>query len=100
MGDLSSIGSVVHEKELKIGGIEDSELLESVLQNVLSLAVGTITDLGHAGHASELSAQSVINTLGLSPRLGHLNISVRLMALEGVSLLLDDLFAEERLDHL
>lgn len=100
VGDLSGIGSVVHEKKFKIRGIEDSELLEAVLQNVLGSAVGTITDLGHTGHASELSAQSVINTLGLSPGLGHLDISVRLMALEGVGLLLDDLFAEERLDHL
>ena len=100
VGNLGSVSAVVHKKDLEVVGVVHSELLEAGLQDVLGDAVSSITDLGHAGEALELAAKSVINTLGLSPVLIELVVAVRLVALEGVGLLLDDRLANKRLDHL
>lgn len=43
-----------------------------------SLLGGTITDLGHQSGSSEFSANSVINTLRLSPAGAHLNEGIPL----------------------
>ena len=45
MGVLSSVGAVVHEKELNVLGVLDEESLVAGGHHVLGLLVGAIADL-------------------------------------------------------
>lgn len=81
---------VVHKKHLKILGGLDNEGVQTVLELESSLLIGTITDLGHKLSSSESPSYTVIDTTGLSPALLHSVETVRLEAVETVSLLLHD----------
>lgn len=67
VSNLGGKDTVVHQEQFKLSGVLDQELLESVGEEVTGLAVGTVSDLGHGNLALETSADTVINTLGLSP---------------------------------
>lgn len=67
VGDLSSVLSVVHEEKVDISWITNQKLVESVLEQVTGLLVGSITDLWCQFCSLVLSANSVINTSWFSP---------------------------------
>jgi len=67
VGDLGSVLAVVHEKHLQVLGVVDDELVEAAGEKVAGLLVGTVTDLGLGDGTLEASADTGINTLGLSP---------------------------------
>lgn len=50
--NLGSKDAVVHEEELKVPYVVDEKLLEAVGEDVTSVGVGTVTDLGHRDSAS------------------------------------------------
>ena len=67
MGDLRTVGVVVHHKQLKILDVAHSELVESVGKHVLGAGVRAVTNVGHEGGTAEATSAAAINTLGLSP---------------------------------
>ena len=69
----------------------DENLLEAAGHHVPGLGVAPVTDVGHEVHSLELPPNSVVNTLGLPPAVGELDIAVRLVPDELLSPLLDDL---------
>lgn len=65
---LSAVLAVVHHKQFQILDIGDYKLEESVGEDVPSLLVGAISNVGHDNTASlELPAHTGINTLGATP---------------------------------
>ena len=67
VGDLSTVGVVVHHKQLKILDVAHGELVESVGEHVLGAGVRAVTNVGHQGGTTEAASAATINTLGLSP---------------------------------
>ena len=67
MGDLRTVGVVVHHKQLKILDVAHGELVESVGKHVLGAGVRAVTNVGHEGSTAETTSATAINTLGLSP---------------------------------
>ena len=67
MGDLSGVGTVVHQQKFELLEVGDGELAESVGKKVTGLLGRSVTDLGHRSLALEASADTTVNTLGLSP---------------------------------
>jgi hypothetical protein len=67
VGDLGGIGAVVHQQKLELLEVGDGELAETVGKKVTSLLGRSITNLGHGSLALETSADTTVNTLGLSP---------------------------------
>ena len=67
MGDLRTVGVVVHHKQLKILDVAHSVLVESVGKHVLGAGVRAVTNVGHEGGTAEATSAAAINTLGLSP---------------------------------
>lgn len=53
--------------------------------------VGSVTNVGHEVHTLELPADTIVDTLGLTPALSDLDISVTLVAKETLGALLHDL---------
>ena len=88
--DLGGVDSVVHEEELDVTDVGDHKAAVTVGHEVAGLLVGTVTDLGHADGTAEATADSAVDTLGLTPRLADTVVSVRVVALEGLGALLDD----------
>ena len=67
MGNLSTIGVIVHHKQFKILDITHSELVESVGKHELRRRIRTVANVGHKGGTTETTSAAAINTLGLSP---------------------------------
>jgi hypothetical protein len=89
MDVLSSVGAVVHEKQLNVLGVVDEESLVAGGHHVLGLLVAAVADLislawvglarlvdcglagrtyrGHRDVALEPSTDTVVDTLGLAP---------------------------------
>jgi len=57
----------VHEEEVEVTDVSDVEWVEPVAHHVLGCLCGTVTDLGAEARALEATAQTVINTTGISP---------------------------------
>jgi hypothetical protein len=68
VSNFSSISTVVHQQKVEFTNVGDSELAETVGQQVTGLLVGTVTNLGHRSLTLETSTHVTIDTLGLSPR--------------------------------
>jgi len=68
VGDLSAVGSVVHQQQLDVLLIANKQFSESIRQYVASLLVRAITNGREGLVASELTTDSGINTVGGSPR--------------------------------
>ena len=65
---LGAVLAVVHHQQFKISNVVHDNLVESIGQEVPSLLVGTITNVGHNNTASlELSADPRVNTLRPAP---------------------------------
>lgn len=67
VADLSSVGAVVHEKELNVLGVLDEESLVAGGHHVLGLLVGAIADGGHGNVRLEASTDAGVDTLRLAP---------------------------------
>ena len=61
MGDFSTEGAVVHEKDVEILDISDCEFLEAVWQEESSLLVGSVSDFGHLLVASKSSPHPIVD---------------------------------------
>ena len=68
VGNLSAVGSVVHQQELEVLFIANKQFSESIRQDVTGLLVRAITNAREGLVASELTTDSRINTVGGSPR--------------------------------
>jgi hypothetical protein len=91
VGDLSSVRSVVHEKELQISQVIDDESLVAGGHHVAGLLVGAIADRGHSNGTTESTANATVDTLGLAPcALVKAHEAVGLMPREVLRALLDD----------
>jgi len=90
VGDLGGVGLVVHEQEVDLVGVVDEELAQPARHQVSGLLVASVTDGRHGQLALEAAADSVIDTLGLSPGLLDAMVAVRLVTLERLRALLDD----------
>jgi len=84
------VGSVVHQQQLKVLDVVDEESLVAGGGQEASLFVGAIADLGHADGAPEASADTAIDTLGLSPAGTDTVEPVTLVTEEASLVLLDD----------
>jgi hypothetical protein len=67
VGNLGGVGTVVHQQKFELLEVGDGELAESVGKKVTGLLGRSVTDLGHRSLALEASADTTVNTLGLSP---------------------------------
>ena len=67
LGDLTAVGSVVHEENFNVLGASDQKLTETAGKHVSGLGGLLVTDLGHLLLSSESAAHGAINTSGLSP---------------------------------
>ena len=89
MGDLSAVRSVMHHQQFQVLNIRHNNFLESVWQNMSSLLVSSVSNVGHDDSASlELSTDAGINTLWTTPALRNCDLSITLMALEAIVLAL------------
>lgn len=61
------MGSVVHQQQLKVLDVVDEESLVAGGGQETGLLVGAVADLGHTDGTAETSADTAIDTLGLSP---------------------------------
>lgn len=87
--NFSTVCPVVHHQQLQIFDIRNDNLLESIWQNVSSLLVSSVSNVGHDDSASfKLSTDTRINTLRATPALRHSDLSIRLVALEAIMLAL------------
>jgi hypothetical protein len=67
VGNLGSKDAVLEEKHLKLLGIVDDNLAESVGHHVASGCVGTETNSGHGLVSLETTTDAIVNTTGLAP---------------------------------
>ena len=67
VGDLTGVGSVVHQQQLDVLLVAEEEFSESIRQNVTGLFSRAITNGGQSLVASELTTDSGIDTVGSSP---------------------------------
>lgn len=62
LGDLTTVGSVVHEKELEIGLVSNEHLLEAIGEEVSGALVLLVTNGRHSLLTLESSTSGAINT--------------------------------------
>lgn len=92
VGDLSAVLSVVHQEHLKLLGVVNKELVETVGEKVSGVLVGAIADRRLGDGAFESPSHSGVNTLALSPSsVTNTLEALVLVALEALSPLLHDL---------
>lgn len=91
MGNLSSVGLGVHQQSVQVLNVSNEVDLVTRWVHELGLLVGTVTDVWLTDGASESSSDTRVNTLLLSPVLGNSVISVRVMSLELLGVLLNNL---------
>lgn len=65
--NFGTVEAVLHEKDIQLVDVVDEILVEAVRQNMAGLAVGTVTDVGHANLSTPLAADTRINTLRTAP---------------------------------
>jgi len=99
-GDLGSVLTVVHQKELKVVDVENAELEETVGHDVTVLLVGSVTNVDKLDLRLESSADTRVNTTGSAPLGGRdAHEAVALVAKELLGSLLYDLVLNEGGDH-
>ena len=92
MGDLGGVGLGVHDQGLEVLDVGDEEDLVAGWGEELGLLVGTVTDGWLVDVASESSSDDGVDTLLLSPVLSDSVVTVRVVTLELLGVLLDDLW--------
>ena len=68
LGNSGSVGAVVHHEHLQFGHIADHDALESMGVDVASDLIRTVTNRGVGNASLEFTADTTVNTSGLSPR--------------------------------
>lgn len=91
MGNLSSVGLVVHQQGIQVLSVSNQVNLVTRWVQVLGILVGTVTNVWLTDGASESSSDTRVDTLLLSPVLGNSLVSVRVMSLELLGVLLNNL---------
>lgn len=91
MGNLSSVGLVVHQQGIQVLSVSNQVNLVTRWVQVLGFLVGTVTNVWLTDGASESSSDTRVDTLLLSPVLGNSLVSVRVMSLELLGVLLNNL---------
>lgn len=71
VSDFAGVLLVEQQQQVEVGDVLDQQLLEAVGHLVAGLLVGAVADLGHGDLALEAAAHSVVDTLGLAPRVLH-----------------------------
>jgi hypothetical protein len=100
VGNLSSIGLAVEEEKVEVSSIADEENLVARGNHVLGLLVRTVTNLWHRDGTAESTTNARIDTTGLAPRLANTSIAIRVVSLELLRVLLNDLGVGKRSSHL
>jgi len=67
LGNLTAVGSVVHEENFNVLGASDQKLAETAGKHMSGLGGLLVTNLGHLLLSSESAAHGAIDTSGLSP---------------------------------
>lgn len=91
MSNLSGVGLGVQQQNVQVLDVSDNVNSQARWVHVLGLLVGTVTNVWLWDGTSESSSDTRVNTLLLSPVLSHSVVSVRVVSLELLSVLLDDL---------
>lgn len=91
VGNLSSVGLSVHQQGVQVSNVSDNNSLETLRVQVLSLLVGTVTDVWLTDGTSESSSDTGVDTLLLSPVLVDSLESVRLVSLKSLGIFLNNL---------
>ena len=86
----------MHHKHLKLLGVVDNELVESIGKEVAGGLVRSVTNRRLGDGTLEASSDSGINTLGLSPSVTELLESLVMMTLKCLCALLDNLCLNNR----
>lgn len=92
MGNFGGVRLGVHSQSFQILQVGDQDNLVTRWRHELGLLVGTVTDGWFRDVTSESSSDDRVDTLLLSPVLGDSVVSVRVMTLELLSVLLDNLW--------
>jgi len=96
MSDSGGVGAVVHHEHLELGNVGNDDGLEAIGVDVAGLLVGSVANIGHGEGTLEATADTSINTLGLSPGgVADAHEKVRLMPGELLGSLLNDAFLVE-----
>ena len=82
---------ILHQQNFEFTDVVDGNLTESIGESVAGELGASVADLGHQALSIETSANTVIDTLGLTPVRLDTNVTVRFMAREATSVLLDNL---------
>jgi len=80
----------VHEEEINVTKVVDEEGLVAGWRQMAGFLVGAISNLWHSSLTLEPSANTIINTLWLSPTGVDTFETIALMAIEPFPVLLDD----------
>ena len=91
LGDLSTVGSIVHKKEFDVLFAGDEHLLESSGEGVSGLLILLVSDLGHLLVSSESPSGEAIDTSDHSVRSAKSLESIRLESVGVFGNLLNDL---------
>lgn len=100
VGDLSSVGLSVQQQKVQVLKVVDQESLVARWHHVSGLLVGTVTNLWLWDGTSETTSDTRVNTLLFSPVLGDTSVTVRMVTLELLGDLLNDLWVRDRSSHL
>lgn len=99
VSNLSSVRLSVHQQNIQVLDIVDNKNLVAGWDHMSGLLVRTVTNLWHRDGAPESSSDTGVNTLRLSPALADTHKSVRLVSLELLVMLLDNLGSWNRGSH-
>lgn len=92
MGNLSGVGLGVQQQNIQVLDVVNQVRLVARGHHVSGLLVGTVTNVWLGDGTSESSSDARVNTLLLSPVLGDTVVSVRVVSLELLGVLLDNLW--------
>lgn len=93
VSNLSSVGLGVHQQNVQVVDVSDKVHSVAGWNHVLGLLVRTVTNVGLRNGTSESSSDTRVNTLLLSPALTNSVVSVRVVSLELLGVLLDNLWS-------
>lgn len=100
VSNFSGIDTILHHEHFEFRDVTDDNLTETGGEHVLGGLGRTVTDAGHGGLTREATTDTIINTLGLSPRFLDGFEAIGLMTLEDLGALLDNGGLISGRDHL
>jgi hypothetical protein len=100
VSNFSSKDTVLHHEHFEFRNVTNDNFAETRGEHVFGSLGRSITDAGHGSLTRETTTNTVINTLGLAPRLLDRLEAIRLMTLERLVAFLDNGGLRSRRDHL